>query len=113
MNTIKRWQTVAQVHEPERKKMAEQVFGGDTMPIKSVFPKLANFTDRPNAAVYEMDLAAITPEQRQRLVAALAERFRMEAVKVEIYLDIVGLPILAEEITVTTTDPAMMTFLWD
>jgi hypothetical protein len=113
MNTIQQWQTVARVGETERKKIAKFVFGDEVIPIKSIFPKLADLPGMPSTLVYEMDLLAITAEQRQRLVAALSERFGLAAAEVEANLDRIGAPILAENITVTTTDPAMMTFLWD
>jgi hypothetical protein len=52
-----------------------------------------------------MDIAALTAEQRDRLVTYIAETFAIEAVGVEADLDKIGCPILAKDVTVTILKP--------
>jgi hypothetical protein len=85
-----------------------EVFGGDRCPVKSILPHRANLPGHPNALVYEMDLAALTPEMRERLVDSIASRFSLTPDLVEFHLDDEGVPILADDVVVSTTNVGLL-----
>lgn len=106
MNTPDNWQTTARIHNPERLTLWQATFGSDTVPIKSIIPRRANLPGKPDALIYEMDLAAITSEQRTRLVEALAQKFNLPAAEIEANLDEQGCPILADDCVAGTSNHA-------
>jgi hypothetical protein len=127
MNTPENWETFATIRaEPsptdgasptagtqatqasERAAWWHEVFGGDRAPIKSIFPYRANLPGKPGALVYEMDLKALTPEMRERLVHSIARRFGQNPAFVEFDLDNVGCPILADDVVVSTTNIGLL-----
>lgn len=107
MNTPTEWKTTAKVYSPERLAFWQEVFGGDTIPIKSFIPSAANLPGNPGALAYELDLRAITAEQREKLIAGLANKFNLPVEEVAAGLDVYGVPVLAEDVTVATTDRAL------
>jgi hypothetical protein len=84
------------IMDPQRKAEWESIFGTATVRVKSPVPVLADLPGKPNSMIFELDLEAITPEQRGKLVAHLAGKFGISAVEVEANLDDHGVPILAE-----------------
>lgn len=81
-----------------------KVMGSREIAIKSPLPHLAILPDS-RAWVFDMDLEALTPEQRARLIAHLAERFHLPVAEVEANLDQEGCPVLDEDVTVTISHP--------
>lgn len=59
---------------------------------------------KPDVLIYEMDLKAISDEQRQRLVESIAARFDLPPDQVAKNIDEEGVPILAEGVSVSSTD---------
>lgn len=105
MNTPENWETVATINpKSERAAWWHDVFGGDRAPIKSILPHRANVPGKKDVLVYEMDIRALAPEIRARLVESLARRFGVNPAFVEADLDNEGCPILAEDVTASTTN---------
>lgn len=99
------WRTFATIKpEAERAAWWLETFGGYRCPVKSIIAHRANLPGHPDALVYEMDIAALAPEMRERLVASIAKRFGQDPAFVEASLDDIGCPILAEDVVVTTTN---------
>jgi hypothetical protein len=98
----------ATIINPDRKTDWLTALQTDTLPIKSPVSHLADLAGiaRP-VPVYDVDLAAFTPDQRQSLVAHIAERFDLDLADVEAKLDKHGLPILANDVTVTVHRPEL------
>lgn len=101
--------TFAKVKDPERAKKWREVFGKDEVQILSPVPFLANLPgfDEPQL-VYLLDFRAMTPEARVRLVQQTAERFGEDTAVVDADLEREGMPILADEVTVTSTDMGLL-----
>lgn len=93
------------VHDPERASEFATVFGTTTVCIRSPLPSLADLPGRPNALVYELDLAELTDDQRQRLINHIATKFSIPAEEVAAELDVVGMPILAENVAIAIHNP--------
>lgn len=109
MNTPETWKTFATIRpQAERAAWWLEVFGGDRCPIKSILPHRASLPGHPNALVYELDLAALTPEMRERLVASIAKRFNLSPAFVEFDLDNEGVPVLADDVVVSTTNVGLL-----
>jgi len=109
MNTKENWDTTAKVTNPERKVFWEEIFGIDEVPITSIIPHSANLPgfDTPQA-VYLLDLKAITLEQREKLINAIARKFKIPENEVAQELDKQGVPILASDLLVSTSDRRIM-----
>jgi hypothetical protein len=104
MNTINDWQTKAKITNPDRLALWQAVFGGDEVPIVSIVPMIGSFPGVGEQRFYSLDLKAITPEQRERLVASIALRFNLTIEEVGRDIDMVGVPILAGDVVVSSTD---------
>jgi hypothetical protein len=79
-----------------------RVFGDATVPVESARTVRNSAPGQPEKEFYKLDVAALSREQRARLVAHLAERFGEAPALVEQYLDdpAHGCPILAEDVAV-------------
>ena len=108
-NTKEDWQTTARVHNPERIDFWKGIFDGDRVPIKSFVAQSAHLPgfDEPQM-IYELDLKAITDEQREKLIQAIAQKFDMPVATVADELDIHGVPILADDVVVSSSDRALV-----
>lgn len=104
MNTINDWQTKAKITNPDRLALWQAVFGGDEVPIVSIVPAVADFPGVGEQRYYSMDLKAITPEQRKRLVLSIADKFSQPVDFVEANLDKMGVPVLACDVIASSTD---------
>jgi hypothetical protein len=106
--------TFAKATGPERAEKWRQVFGTDEVPIVSPVPHLANLPgfDEPQR-VYLLALSAVTPGARARLVQQTAERFGLDTAVVDAGLENEGMPILADQVIVTSTDYSMVMNLID
>lgn len=89
----------------ERAETWRQVLGTRTIYLKSFIPVFFDLPGKPCTKSYELDLPLLTAEQRQRLVVYISDKFSFEKGYVEHNLDIVGCPILAEDVTVTANNP--------
>jgi len=108
MNTQTDWKTVAVIHDPERLKFWQAVLGGDRAPIKSILTISVHVPDdnggTRQADAYFLDLNAITTEQREKLIRAIAKRFVIPVDEVERAIDDQGVPILTEDVSVSSSD---------
>lgn len=85
-----------------------EVLGSNKVILKSPLPHRA-LLPHGNAMVFDMDLEALTSEQRGRLIAHLSRKFDVPLAEVERDLDTIGCPILASEITITIFHPQKWT----
>lgn len=81
------------------------VFGTKTIALKHPIPQQGNFPEVGIQEFYEVDLKALTEEQRERMIAHIAKRFHLAVEEVRAGLDKVGCPILAEDVTITIHNP--------
>jgi len=107
MNTQDDWKTVAIIQNPERLEFWKKVLGGNRAPIKSIFTTRVRVPEKGVTDAFMLDLQAITAEQRERLIQAIAERFNIPIDEVAKEID-QGVPILAEDVSVSTTEPGLM-----
>jgi hypothetical protein len=99
MNTRDNWRTTATIHDPHRAAVWGSIFPGARVPILSTIPIQADLPGHYGAAVYMLDLKAITDQQLQQLIAMLAELFHETEEEVRADLPR-GVPILAEDVSV-------------
>jgi hypothetical protein len=106
--------TIAKVTDPERAKKWREIFGTDKVPIISPIPTMATLPgfEEPQS-VYLLDLSAITPEQREKLVQHTAERFGLDPIMVDVDLDKVGMPILADQVVMSSDDVGLLMSMMD
>ena len=105
MNTVDDWQTIARVHNLERVKWWRDVFDSDTCPVTSIIPDWGDFPGIGLAQFYDLDLKAISTEQKQRLIKSIADKFKLTVDEVAADIDRVGVPILAADVVVSSSDP--------
>ena len=91
--------------DDERPAAWRAVFGDDTVPLRSPIPQMTNLPGRGEELVYLLDIAALTADQRGRLVQYIASKFNYPAEEVDATLDDHGCPILAEHVMVTIANP--------
>ena len=86
-----------------------RVFGSRQVPVKSPLPHRGSAPEHPEALFYELDLAALDPGQRWRLVEHLAERFGIPPAEVAAELMVNGyVPLLADDLTLTIDARAVL-----
>lgn len=107
MNTPNEWLTTATATTPERAAEWQEVFGNNVVPVLSFIPSLGTFPGVGEAYYYPLDLRAITPEQKERLIASIARRFGLAPKLVRAEIDRVGVPILADDVTVSSRDSGL------
>lgn len=112
MNTKAKWTTTATIRDPERGEFWLDVMGGDTVPIVSVMTQKVTVSDRGAVDAYMLDLNAISDEQRERLIQAIALKFRIPLVEVRVDIDD-GVPVLAENVIVSSSDQGMIFSMLD
>lgn len=81
------------------------VMGSNDIPLKLPIPGVTDLPSRGESHVFAMDLAALTEEQRKRLIQHIAREFEIDEIEVASTLDEVGCPILDEDITITIYNP--------
>ncbi len=90
----------------ERAKDFIEVFGSPTVPVQLPAPHKAYLPGLlDQQLVYMLDLNEITDEQRQRLIAFIAQRFKLSYEDVARDLEAHGVPILASDCTVAIYNP--------
>jgi hypothetical protein len=82
-----------------------KVFGGREIILKYPFARTGDFPGVGARDFYELDLAALTPEQRTRMIVHLASYFHLSEDEVQSTFDDVGCPILAEDVIVAIYNP--------
>lgn len=82
-----------------------EVMGINEIPLESTFPVLGSAPGVKAGLFYQVDLSAITPEQRERMIKHIARKFGVDEQEVSSTLDAVGCPILAEDVTVIVNHP--------
>jgi hypothetical protein len=107
MNTKDKWLTTAAIHDPERRAVWSEIFPDARVPIKSILPAVANLPGKPDAQIYILDLAAIDDIQRAQVIDMLARKFKLPAEEVSRDLDSMGVPILADGVSVVSSDPGL------
>lgn len=91
------------ITNPERAAEWEAILGTTTVYIKSPIPTPASLPGHPEALIYELDLNLITNEQCQKLIQHIANKFDIPLHVVERELPAQGVPILADDCTVSIT----------
>lgn len=108
MNTKDNWTTTATIRDPERGEFWLDVMGGDTVPITSIVPQKVNVPGRGVVDAYMLDLKALSDVQRERLIQAIALKFRIPLVEVRVEIDDLGIPVLAENVYVSSSDQGLL-----
>lgn len=111
MNTIDHWQTTVTIHDPARKQFWEDMIGTSTLPIKGVVTFVCNLPGKPNADVYMLDLQALSDDLKRKIAAGIAVKFGYDADTVLSQMVMTGVPILADECSVQSSDWALMASL--
>lgn len=97
---------VVSVSDPERAKFFQEVFGRTEVCVKSPVPTLAGLPgfDEPQP-VFFLDLELITPEERERLIQHISQRWNIPSQEVAAQLDEHGVPILDQHCYVAVHNP--------
>lgn len=78
-----------------------QILAGDSVPLASPRTWRANFGDaETNVSIFKLDVAALTVEQRARLVNWIAESFGESPTRANQEIDAVGFPIREVDVIV-------------
>jgi hypothetical protein len=91
--------------DTERGRAWAEVFGTTRVHVRSPLPEWVTLPERGAALVFFLDLALLSTEQRERLIEYLAQKFGLAVSEVATEIDKAGVPILAEECTVTVYNP--------
>ena len=93
------------IYDKERKENFIEVFGTNTVKVKS---PMCTWIIRPNgkkAPAYFLDLSLITEKARERLIKNLSKRFNQTIDFVRDNLDRIGVPILKEHTSLIVYNP--------
>jgi hypothetical protein len=93
------------ITNPEREEEFLKVFGRTTVNVESPIPHMASIPGKGRCRIYKLDLNLISEEEREKLVAHIAEKFKLNPEFVKAELARAGLPILADECTVVISNP--------
>lgn len=90
------------------------VFGRlDNIPLQGPLPIVCKLPGKGESACYMLDLQAITPEERERLIDYIAIRFGSSRKVVEDSLDDVGMPIVADDVLVSIPQGLALSMMLD
>lgn len=95
---------VVKIKDPQRKAEWEPVFGCDRAPVKFNHPHEA-VLPIGKRMVYELDLGRLTDKQFCALVAHIAKKFNLDPDEVRRDIHEIGVPILAEGVTIENHKP--------
>lgn len=100
--------TLATIHDPERAAFWGPIFP-DGIPITNIIPTLQNLQGfkEPQPA-YMLDLNKITDDQRRKLIGKLARKFHHSFRFVDENLRAFGVPILADQVGVSSNDRGLL-----
>lgn len=93
------------VTNPERAADWQSILGRTTVVVCSPIPSRANLPGHPDTLIYMLDLDVLTAEETDRLVTFIAQRFHIAEADVARDLRLQGVPILADDCTVTVWNP--------
>lgn len=97
------------IYDEERKKNFIEVFGTNTVKVKSPIPQLIKKPDGEEALAYFLDLDLITKKEREKLIKHISEKFNQSIDFVRESLDKMGLPILKESCSLIIKNPQRWT----
>lgn len=83
----------------------QQVFGTTTVNVQTPLPQWADLPGKGRAKIFLLDLGLITPEQRQRLIEHISQKWNIPPDQVEADIEAQGVPILDEDCYVTVLNP--------
>jgi len=103
MNTKDNWLTTATIHDEKRRVRWCVVFPDGVVPIKSILPQKVNVPVHGSVYAYMLDLDALNDDQLFGVCHVISSTFNIpvDEVRAEIHL---GVPILAEDVSVGTRD---------
>lgn len=81
------------------------VLGSNEMFLKSFMPTWASAPGIEAGLFFQMDLALLTAEQRERLIKHIATKFGVDQQEVAAKLDQVGCPVLDQDVTIVVHNP--------
>lgn len=93
------------INNPERAKEFQEVFGRTKVNVKSPIPTFAKLPGKGVCKIYQLDIDLLSIEEKGRLAAHLAKKFKLNPEYVKTELSRIGMPILAEECTVFVENP--------
>lgn len=93
------------INDEERKKNFIEVFGTNSVKVKSPFAELIIRPNGEEALAYFLDLTLITEEERERLINNIVKRFNQSVDFVRENLDKMGVPILKEHCSLWIESP--------
>ena len=93
--------------DSERAKDWEKILGPGirTVHLISPIPERANLPGHKDASIYYLDLDLLTTQQRDCLVQHISNKFGISEEEVKQQLLNHGVPILADDITISVTNP--------
>lgn len=97
----------------ERAETFKLVFGSATVVIQSPLPVLCNLPGMGEQMCYLLDMATITPEQRQILIGYFAAQFGLPVADVASDLNTKGVPIRAEGCVVSVPQGLALSLMGD
>jgi hypothetical protein len=83
-----------------------EVFPGGAVPVQSAARRRALVPGHMDTLVYELDLVALTAEERERLEAVLSRHFHLAREEVFRDLEAGGCPILCADVTCVSSTAA-------
>ena len=111
MNAIGNWTTFI-IFQDHRQELYTPIFGGDTVPVKSIIPEMALLLNEHHL-VYYLDIDAITKQQKNQLILTLARKFDIPYNQLKREMDTDGCPIKAAGTIACTTDHSMIANMLD
>jgi len=105
MNTKDKWTITATIHDEQRRALWSEVFPDGVVPIQVPVAYDVNVPELGNIKAYMLDLAAISDEQREKVIDVISKRFSYPRDEVGAELD-KGVPILADGVSVLVKDMA-------
>jgi hypothetical protein len=108
MNTKEKWQTTIVIRDEVRAAVWGAIFPGARVPVRTLVPVLADLPGLPSARVYFLDLDAVSDAQLVELVRKLAELFSLDPEAVRQDIAATGVPILADNTSLESSDHAMV-----
>jgi hypothetical protein len=107
MNTPTRWLTTAKILDEKRRAVMLAVFDDAIVPIKSMFTVRMDLPNHPQSDAYQLDIDALTMEQRFDVITLLSKMYKIDRDQAEMYFYSQGVPILAKDVSVCCADPAV------
>lgn len=93
------------INDEERKKNFIEIFGTNSVKVKSPIPKTIIRPNGEEALAYFLDLDLITEEEREKLINNIVKRFNQPIEFVRENLDKMGVPILKEHCSLWIEKP--------